>query len=178
MTRRHTVSNRTASFTGSLREGRHASVVQPASAIEDRTFDARLLGAAREQRPHRLGAVRLSAPGLRVGIQVRRGRDRPRVPVVDELRVDVPVRAVHGETRPLRAPGDALAHPPVAAEPRDALRPRVHQALVFAALPAFFRTCSPSYRIPLPLYGSGGRIFRIFAALSPTARLSFPRTVM
>ena len=50
--------------------------------------------------------------------------------------------------------------------------------LPFAALPAFFRTYSPSYRMPLPLYGSGLRILRMFAAISPTCCLSMPRTTI
>ena len=35
---------------------------------------------------------------------------------------------------------------------------------------------SPTYFTPLPLYGSGGRIFRMFAATSPTCCLSIPAT--
>ena len=35
---------------------------------------------------------------------------------------------------------------------------------------------SPWYLTPLPLYGSGGRILRMFAATSPTCCLSMPAT--
>jgi len=38
--------------------------------------------------------------------------------------------------------------------------------------------CSPSYFTPLPLYGSGGRNERIFAATCPTSCLSIPVMVM
>src|SRR3712207_9338027 len=34
--------------------------------------------------------------------------------------------------------------------------------------PTLRRTFSPAYRTPLPLYGSGLRILRMFAAVSPT----------
>src|SRR5262245_59040894 len=43
-----------------------------------------------------------------------------------------------------------------------------------AVLPALRRTFSPWYRMPLPLYGSGGRTLRISAATCPTNSLSTP----
>src|SRR5436309_5410501 len=43
-----------------------------------------------------------------------------------------------------------------------------------AVLPAFRRTCSPWYRMPLPLYGSGFFTARISAACCPTTSLSIP----
>ena len=43
-------------------------------------------------------------------------------------------------------------------------------------LPAFLIIRSPAYLIPFPLYGSGGRISRIFAASFPTSSLSIPDT--
>src|SRR5690349_255818 len=42
------------------------------------------------------------------------------------------------------------------------------------ALPGLILTTSPSYRIPLPLYGSGLRILRMSLANCPTACLSAP----
>src|SRR6266705_755859 len=44
------------------------------------------------------------------------------------------------------------------------------------AFPALRRICSPAYRTPLPLYGSGLRSLRMFAATSPTCCLSMPST--
>ena len=44
-------------------------------------------------------------------------------------------------------------------------------------LPAFLSIRSPSYLMPLPLYGSGGLIARILAASLPTNSLSGPDTV-
>src|SRR5512147_1230701 len=47
-----------------------------------------------------------------------------------------------------------------------------------AALPALRRIYSPSYFTPFPLYGSGGRNDRIFAATCPTSCLSMPLMTM
>ena len=47
-----------------------------------------------------------------------------------------------------------------------------------AVLPALRRTCSPSYRMPLPLYGSGLRTARTSAANCPTCCLSVPLMTM
>src|SRR5258705_10813852 len=47
----------------------------------------------------------------------------------------------------------------------------------WAVLPALRRTCSPWYRTPLPLYGSGGRTARSSAATCPTSSLSMPSTL-
>src|SRR5215210_1423526 len=47
---------------------------------------------------------------------------------------------------------------------------------ILPALPALRRICSPAYRTPLPLYGSGLRVERTFAAISPTSSLSIPTT--
>src|SRR5437667_5787322 len=46
------------------------------------------------------------------------------------------------------------------------------------ALPGLIFTCSPSYRMPLPLYGSGFRTERTCAANWPTACLSAPVTTI
>lgn len=45
------------------------------------------------------------------------------------------------------------------------------------ALPTFLLTFSSSYLIPFPLYGSGGRIARIVAAIWPTVSLFMPDIV-
>src|SRR5208283_5523215 len=41
-------------------------------------------------------------------------------------------------------------------------------------LPTLRRTCTPEYRIPLPLYGSTGLRARIRAAVSPRTSISIP----
>src|SRR5262249_10840046 len=71
-----------------------------------------------------------------------------------------------------------LRHPPGG---RDAGRAaglledarRCHHLPVF---PALRRTAPPWYRTPLPLYGSGVRSLRVFAAPPPTFCLSMPST--
>src|SRR5512146_2798072 len=47
---------------------------------------------------------------------------------------------------------------------------------ILPALPALRRTISPAYRTPLPLYGSGLRVARTWAATRPTSSLSIPTT--
>ena len=55
----------------------------------------------------------------------------------------------------------------------------MNQILFFASfLPAFRRTCSPLYKTPLPLYGSGGLNERILDAINPTSSLLIPATFM
>src|SRR5439155_9253827 len=110
---------------------------------------------------------------------VRRSDQGRRLNVVDQLRVDVAVGAIHRQTRTGGAAPDRLANAGMTTQTRGPLGLRVHQAAPpFAAFPAFFRTYSFSYRIPLPLYGSGLRIFRMLAAISPTWALSLPRTTI
>src|SRR5438034_3986709 len=55
---------------------------------------------------------------------------------------------------------------------------RMTYLAAWAVLPALRRTCSPTYRIPLPLYGSGGRMARSSAATCPTSSLFTPSTFM
>src|SRR5262249_34402505 len=43
-----------------------------------------------------------------------------------------------------------------------------------AVFPALRRICSLTYLMPLPLYGSGGRKLRIFAAAPPSFSRSMP----
>src|SRR4029453_9410867 len=73
---------------------------------------------------------------------------------------------------PARPPDGALGGDPAAAA---ALEQR--GGLFLPAFPALRRMTSPWYFTPLPLYGSGGRILRMFAATSPTSCLSMPATV-
>src|SRR4029079_10534196 len=47
---------------------------------------------------------------------------------------------------------------------------------ILPALPALRRMYSPEYRTPLPLYGSGLRVARTWAATWPTSSLSIPTT--
>src|SRR4029077_19865029 len=98
--------------------------------------------------------------------------------VVDDLGVDVLGAAEDRQARPLRAAGDAQSQAlmPLAAQrvPRVLLDHLAPPPL--PALPALRRICSPAYRIPLPLYGSGLRRERMKAAVCPTSSLSAPTT--
>ena len=97
-------------------------------------------------------------------------------------------RAVDDQARTLGGAGDLLAQPEVATRlrPRDASSTTSlpsgplgllvcvsahHHLPVF---PTLRRICSPSYRTPLPLYGSGLRSRRMLAAIWPTFCLSMP----
>src|SRR5215475_11612239 len=98
----------------------------------------------------------------------------------------MPQRPGDHQTRPGRGADDPLAYPEVPACPAHPARasgPLARVALeqrgrhFLPAFPAFLRMTSPWYRTPLPLYGSGGRILRMFAATSPTCCLLTPSTL-
>src|SRR5207247_6668714 len=80
--------------------------------------------------------------------QIRHGRKGSCGLIVHQLGVDVPVGSVHGEAGARRRPRHLAADPAVPADPGLALRFGSHHAAPFAALPAFLRTYSPSYRTP------------------------------
>src|SRR6185437_703870 len=181
-----------AAFPGAVGEGRDPAVVAVAATVEHHGLDAGVLGALREQLAHlaRLGGlVALGRADRRV--QGGRGGQRAAHAVVDDLREHVPRRPVDDQPRPGRAAGDLLADPqvPTGAPGGRGLRLRAHPPGGASArrrpsashdyLPAFptlRRICSPWYRTPLPLYGSGLRSLRICAATSPTCCLSMPST--
>src|SRR6185503_3981526 len=103
----------------------------------------------------------------------------------DELGGDVPQRpgdhqaGLLGRAADVPADAEVPPRPPAATRCGDvpaatALAERCAHFL--PAFPALRRMTSPTYFTPLPLYGSGGRIFRMFAATSPTCCLSIPAT--
>src|SRR5690348_11517056 len=105
--------------------------------------------------------------------------------VVDDLRGDVPQRTGDHQAGTLGGAAQPLADAEVPAGSADATRRRGAAEAApleqfgghfLPAFPAFRRMASPWYRTPLPLYGSGGRIFLMFAATSPTCCLSIPDT--
>src|SRR6266550_3751958 len=170
------MSDLESSLSRALGERRDSAVIQTAAAVEHCALDAGLLRPIGDQLSDRLGPRGLAFVG---DLDVGRMRDRRGRTIVDQLCVDVAVRAIHCQPRPRRVAGDLLPDATVTPHPGFPLRLGIHQAApVFAALPAFFRTYSPSYRMPLPLYGSGLRTFRMFAAISPTCCLSLPRTTI
>src|SRR3954468_17140111 len=172
---------------------RDAPGVPVATPVEDDGGDPRRLRPLGDQRadpPCQGGLVALGT--LQAGVQ-RRGTDQGTADgVVDDLDVDVPGGPVDHEAGALRGAGDALAQPVVTAQPRGAARGAdvgtdglVHPGTALGVrclchhlpvFPTLRLTTSPWYRTPLPLYGSGLRIFRMLAATSPTCCLSMPLT--
>src|SRR5207247_1683752 len=141
------------SLTCPVGYSRDPAVVQASAAIEYSRLDAGVTGLLGQQFADGLRALGIAA--RRLGLRVRSRRDRMRGNVVDELGIDVLVRSIDREPRPLGGASHLLAHTPVPALPVRMFFLRVHHPAAFAALPAFLRTNSPSYRMPLPLYGSG-----------------------
>src|SRR6185437_8227826 len=113
-----------SSLARTLGESLHASVEQVTGAVEDHALDAGLLGGRGERLAHlgRLaGLVALEAePGP------RGGDDRLPAVVVDELRKDAAVRAVHREAGPLGGAADLAAHAAVPAKAGFASRQAAH----------------------------------------------------
>ena len=136
------------------------------------------LDVVRPSRPNGLGVVFMvsggwksaqagSAPAWMMAPLVRRGytifavakiffvrsrrRERVAARVVDQLGIDALVRARDREPRPCRAANHLAADAPVPAR-TSICSDDGHQA----RFPTLRRTSSPAYRIPLPLYGSGG----------------------
>src|SRR5689334_7227745 len=181
-----------AAFPGAVREGRDPAVVAVPAPVEHDGLDAGLLGPLREQLAHLARLAGLAAVGRADRrVQGGRGGQRAAHAVVDDLREHVLRGPVDDQPGPGRAAGDLLADPqvPAGAPGGGGLRLRTHLAGGASArrrssashdyLPAFptlRRICSPWYRTPLPLYGSGLRSLRICAATSPTCCLSMPST--
>src|SRR6185436_20658655 len=119
----------------------------------------------------------LALDARREVLPARCRRQGDAVQVVDDLGIDVLRAAKYRKTRTLRRTDDTApdAIPPDAAAFVLVVGP-AHDDPVPAALPALRRMYSPSYLMPLPLYGSGGRKPRISAHDCPTCHLSAPET--
>src|SRR6202521_2645428 len=100
-------------FPGRCGQGFHTAVVHVSAAIEHHLLDPGRAGALGNLfsnhfcRRHVVASLE-----FRAGFLVNRTRRDERAPaaVLDDLRVDVPVRAVHREARPLGRADDARAH--------------------------------------------------------------------
>src|SRR5690606_1167990 len=173
-----------APFARTLRDGGDAAVVLVATAVEHDRGDAGVQGPARDELADLAGLGRLVAGvGAQVRLHRRRADQRVALVVVDDLDEHVPVGAGHDQARPLGRAEDLLPDPqmPAPALQRATARGLSGQGLgachdYLPAFPTLRRTYSPSYRTPLPLYGSGRRSLRMFAATSPTFCLSMPST--
>src|ERR1700754_1110632 len=177
-------------LTGGVGQSGDATVVVVAAPVEDHGGDAGLASAGGHELAD-LDCVSLLVAVQRpdVGLERRGSGQRAARDVVDDLHDDVARAAVYREARAFGATEHLLPQPGVAAGTRDAalarhLRCRAlpgvgGNRLSHAHLPVFptlRRTFSPAYRTPLPLYGSGFRILRMLAAVSPTNCLSMPLT--
>src|ERR1700734_1318278 len=167
-------------FAYRVGEGGNPAVVGPAAPVEDGGRDPGGLRPLREERADLTGLGCLVAVGAPESFfQGRRGRDRPAHAVVDELDERVPGGPGDGQPGPHRTAHDLPADPCVPPRPRGGatLGPGLRDSHCYLpAFPTLRRTCSPWYRMPLPLYGSGLRSFRMLAAISPTCCLSIPST--
>src|SRR5262249_7748947 len=147
-----------------------ASVVEVAAAVENDAVDLGLLGFLREQLAD-LGRLRGLVALERLDLQPAGRRNGAAVRVVNELRDDAAIGARDDQARALGRAGDLPPDTAMPAQARFANRERRH-----ARLPTFRRTYSPWYRMPLPLYGSGGLTLRTSAAIWPTCCLFTPLT--
>src|SRR3954451_9810430 len=172
-----------ATLASAVGQGRHATVVLVAGAVEDHALDAGGLGPLGDQAADQLGLVGLVT---RLGPQValhRGGLDqRLAEGVVDHLGTDVLGRPGDHQARALGRAGHVLAAADLPAQPGPDARRGVLVLLErdrhghLPAFPTLRRTCSPAYRTPLPLYDSGLLSLRMLAATSPTSCLSMPWT--
>src|SRR5260221_595329 len=98
-------------FARAVGEGRNASVVLVAGAVEHDLVDSLFEALLRDRGAHLLGARLLVGLGLALDRQHLVGdrRQRPLLTVVDDLSVDVAAAAKHSQTGPLRGAFDALA---------------------------------------------------------------------
>src|SRR3954471_11865275 len=175
-----------AALAGAVGDRRDPAVVAVAAAVEDNRVDAGRAGPLGDALADLAGLGGLVAvEGAQVGLHRRGVGQRVTLSVVDDLGHDVPRGAGDDEAWTLRRAGDVLAHPQVAA-PTCGVRAlaRATAAALDAdrhfflpAFPTLRRICSPAYRTPLPLYGSGLRSLRRLAATSPTCCLSMPLTL-
>src|SRR5262249_20358628 len=164
-----------------VRKCLHPSVIHVASPVEDDALEAARLGPLGEQRTHGLGGVHVAArpvlPPELLAPAVR-GDQRARGVVVDELGVDVIEAAEHRQPRPRGRAAHAAADAHLADVAGRSPIAGDHFAPAPAFLPTLRRITSSAYLMPLPLYGSGLRSARSFAAVSPSSALSGPRRVI
>src|SRR5579864_5927403 len=100
-------------FPGRCGQGFHTAVVHVSAAIEYHLLDPGRAGALGNlfsnhfRRRHVVAALEFLARFL---VNRTRRDERASAAVFNDLRVDVPVRPVHGKARPLRRAGHARAH--------------------------------------------------------------------
>src|SRR5580765_1463858 len=155
-----------------------AAMITVTRPVEDHLAHSRGFGLLRQGFADSLALAHLAgAIALHAFAQVAHAEDADPAVVIDQLGIDVLQRTEHDEAGTPGRAGNLLPHPQVAAVtqllPRGRRLDRAHDYFA-PVLPALRRTCSPWYRMPLPLYGSGGRMLRSSAATWPTISLSAP----
>src|SRR6478735_1002834 len=168
-----------SALAGPVGDSCHPAVVLVAAAVEHDGGDAGSLGALGDELADLAGLGRLvTVRGTQVGLEGRRRRERLADAVVDDLGRDVPGGPGHDEAGTSGRTRDLLAKAHVTTLTGNALAlaDDLESHGYLPAFPTLRRTFSPAYRTPLPLYGSGLRILRMFAATSPTCCLSMPCT--
>src|SRR4051794_12647310 len=176
-------SQREATLAGTVSQGGDPPVVLVARAVEHDALDAGRLRPLGDELadPACLGRL-VAVERAQLGLHRARRGECLADEVVDHLDAHVPRGAGDNHARPLRRTGDLLAAPDLATQTRRDARARVLAGLEcdshrhLPAFPTLRRICSPAYRTPLPLYGSGLCSLRMFAATSPTSCLSMPWT--
>src|SRR5262245_2141026 len=157
-----------SAFARTVGDSLHATMISIAGAVEHDPRDPGRLGLLRQELAGRLALGHLPAPvHLHALAQVAHPEQCHAAIVVYQVRGDVLERAEDNQPGPLRRPVDPLPNPEMAAVPpvSSGLWGVDRSHSYFApVLPALRRTCSPWYRMPLPLYGSGGRTCRSSAA--------------
>src|SRR4029453_11674519 len=148
-----------SAFARTVGDSLHATMISIAGAVEHGPRDPGRLGLLRQELADRLSLRDLPAPvHLHALAQVAHAEQRHPAIVVYQLRGNVLERAEDNQPGPLRGPVDPLPNPKMAAVPpvSSGLRGMDRSHTYFApVLPALRRTCSPWYRMPFPLYGSG-----------------------
>src|SRR3569623_2236853 len=147
-----------------------AAMVEEAATVEDDLLDAGLHRGFRHALADRGRGVDVGARGAAHVLFQGRGRsDGGAVRVVDHLGIDVLARTMHRQASPGAAP--RAKRGAIAATPLFEQRKTLGHYFFFPSLRKIY---SPSYLMPLPLYGSGLRQRRISAASWPTFCLSDP----
>src|SRR5437763_8273372 len=159
----------------------HSSVIHIPAAIEHDALDPLRLRLARQELADELGgghvaSLRLARAELLA--PAVHGQQGPPKVVVEQLGVDMMQAAEDGQSRPRPGATHVPAHAPVPDISRSAPLFRDHLAPAPAFFPTLRRITSSEYLIPLPLYGSGSRSARSFAAVWPSSALSAPFRVI
>src|SRR6202022_727645 len=162
-------------LAGSVGHTFHAAVILVSSSVKDNPLHAGIFCLRSEPLSDFNRSLRRFSFESRIGHR----HDRALCRVIHELRIDMLDRTIYNEARTLRAANHLLSQSEVTARTQLIARPwsghlRHYLAPTFPAFPALRRICSPTYLIPLPLYGSGGLMVRSSAATWPTISLFAP----